>query len=190
MGPENPDPYVFYIADARTDVKPQNWEFVNPLSPGTVTADIKTRWDARMGTVGSGYSIGQKVTKNMAPYWEVSLRNTSIPDLLQFDMLFITNHRNTRFAPAEREKLRKLVDAGGIVWIEDCGGLRVDAANPFFKERPREAAEVVSAFSSTVNAVAPIADRVRAKLAAAAKARRSEENAARPKRTRARPRNP
>jgi len=58
---------------------------------------------------------------------------------------------------------------------------RLDAANPLFKERSREAEELVSAISSTVNAVAPIADRLRAKLTAAAKARRAEQNAARPK---------
>jgi len=46
-GPENPDPFVFYIADARSDVKPQNWELINPLAPTQVTADVKARWDAR-----------------------------------------------------------------------------------------------------------------------------------------------
>ena len=57
---------------------------------------------------------------------------------------------------------------------------RLDAANPLFKERSREAEALVSAISSIVNAVAPIADRLRAKLAAAATARRAEQKAARP----------
>lgn len=135
-GPENPDPFVFYIADARTDVKPQNWELVNPLAPPTVTADVKARWDARMGGVDrSGYAPGQKVTKNMAAYWEVSLSKASVTELLQYDLLFITNHRVTAFSPQEREKLRKLVDAGGVVWIEDCGNMRNHPLRPFFLDQ-------------------------------------------------------
>ena len=65
---------------------------------------------------------------------------------------------------------------------------RLDAANPLFRERSREAEELVSAISATVNAVAPIADSLRAKLAAAAKSRRAEYEAARPKGRRRRPR--
>lgn len=57
---------------------------------------------------------------------------------------------------------------------------RLDAANPLFKERSRETEGVVTAISSIVNAVAPIAERVRAKLAAGAAARRAEQKAARP----------
>ncbi|MES2462954.1 MAG: DUF4159 domain-containing protein, partial [Armatimonadota bacterium] len=132
-GAENPDPFVFYIADARTDVKPQNWDLINPLAPATVTSEILTRWTIR----NSGlipFQLGQKITKNMAPYWEVSLNNTSLADLLQYDLLFITNHRDVSFTPAEREKLRKLVDGGGIVWIEDCGNMRIRPGGTFFLE--------------------------------------------------------
>ena len=57
---------------------------------------------------------------------------------------------------------------------------RLDAANPLFKERSREAEGLVSAISSIVNVVAPIAERVRAKLAAGAAARRAEQKVARP----------
>ena len=65
---------------------------------------------------------------------------------------------------------------------------RLDAANPLFRERSREAEDLVSAISSTVNAVAPIAASLRVKLAAAAAARRAEGNAARPSRNRSGPR--
>ena len=133
-GPENPDPYIFYIAEARADVKPQNWEFVNPLSPATVTNEQKARWDARVGG-DSGYTIGQKVEKNMAAYWEVNLTDTPLTDLLQFDLLFITNHRTVALTPADREKLRKLVDAGGIVWLEDCGNMRIGTKDGMGKYR-------------------------------------------------------
>jgi hypothetical protein len=46
---------------------------------------------------------------------------------------------------------------------------RLDAANPLFKERSREAEGVVAAVSSTVNATAPAADRLRARRAASGK---------------------
>jgi hypothetical protein len=132
-GAENPDPFVFYIADARADVKPQNWDLINPLAPSTVTAEILTRWTIRNSNQ-IPFQLGQKITKDMAPYWEVSLNNTTLADLLQYDLLFITNHRDTGFTPSEREKLRKVVDGGGIVWIEDCGNMRIRPGGPFFLE--------------------------------------------------------
>ncbi len=131
-GPENPDPFVFYIADDRTDVKPLDWEFVNPFAPKSVTQTELSRWAAR--DPRNGYQLGQKVTKDMAAYWEVDLQKTPLEDLLRYDLLFITNHRITGFSPVEREKLRKLIDAGGIVWIEDCGNMRVDPTGPFVTE--------------------------------------------------------
>lgn len=52
---------------------------------------------------------------------------------------------------------------------------RLDAANPLFKERSREAESLVAAISSTVNLAAPAADRLRARHAAAVEARRDEQ---------------
>nr|WP_309690783.1 hypothetical protein [Armatimonas sp.] len=134
-GTENTDPFIFYIADTRADLKPQNWEFINPLSPKVVTNDVAARWTARSGGVGQQYQAGQQVTKNMAAYWEVPLTDTPIQDLLQFDLLFITNHRLTRMTAIDREKLRKLVDAGGVLWLEDCGNMRMDPSGPLFLDQ-------------------------------------------------------
>jgi hypothetical protein len=137
-GAENPDPHVFSIADARQDIKPQNWEFINPLAPKTVSTEIYNRWsNPATGRDRSArrYQIGQAVTKDMAAYWEVSLAKTSLADLVQFDLLFITNHRLVSFSPGDREKLRKMVDAGGVLWIEDCGRMRTSASGPFFLEQ-------------------------------------------------------
>lgn len=108
-GAENPDPHLFYIADQRTDIKPAGWTLENPLAPATVTTDIYSRWSDTGGRdPGHKYTVGQKVTKDMAAYWEVSLTNASETELLQYDVLFITNHRRTRLSPADREKLRKV----------------------------------------------------------------------------------
>lgn len=132
-GQENPDPYVFQIADQRKDVKPVGWEFVNPLAPRVVTQDIRTRWLAR--DPNNPYTLGAQITKDMAAYWEVSLTQTSITDLLQFDVLLLTTHRSVRFLPTDREKLRKLSDGGGMLWMDDCGGMRLSPQGPFFLEQ-------------------------------------------------------
>ena len=134
-GPENTDPHLFYIADSLSEVKPQNWDLVNPLAPPTVTAEIFSRWSAPGARdPGNPYQLGQKVTKNMAAYWEVPLSAVNESDLLKFDLLFITHHRRFRLSPSEREKLRKAVDAGAVIWVEDCGNMRTDATAPFFLE--------------------------------------------------------
>src|SRR5204863_7230703 len=44
---ENAVPYVFYVMDKRTDLKPGGWEFVNPLAPSNLTGDIVQRWTCR-----------------------------------------------------------------------------------------------------------------------------------------------
>src|SRR5579859_5047174 len=43
-GSENPDPYVYYVLDSRTDLKPLGLEFVNPLAPPVITGSIYDRW--------------------------------------------------------------------------------------------------------------------------------------------------
>jgi hypothetical protein len=70
----------------------------------------------------------------MAAYWEVSLTKASEAELIQYDVLFITNHRQMRLSPQDREKLRKVVDAGGVVWLDDCGGMRFRPEGRFFLE--------------------------------------------------------
>ena len=135
-GPENPDPHVFYIADSRQDLKPANWELVNPLAPKTVTSDIYARW-SQPGTgrdQANPYKVGQQVTKDMACYWEVKLSSASVADLAQFDLLFVTNHRTVFLTPEDREKLRKVVDAGAVLWMEDCSRMRLHPRAPFFLE--------------------------------------------------------
>ncbi|MDH7570387.1 MAG: hypothetical protein QHJ73_12475, partial [Armatimonadota bacterium] len=140
---ENADPHVFYILDARTDLKPRGWELVNPLAPRVVDEKIQKRW-ADLDPQHP-YTVGQAVTKNMACYWEVYLSETPLEDLLQFDLIFVTSHigkdgngpgkfgptpTNVEFLPEDREKLAKLVDMGGIVWLEDCWLMRIEKNIP------------------------------------------------------------
>ena len=150
--PENSDPYVFYVLDKREDLKPYGWELINPLAPKTVSPEIAYRWNYRdRRDPLNPYYVGQPVTKNMACYWEVLLSEVSVEDLLQFDLVFITNHRFTTFSPQDLEKLRRFVDAGGRLWIDDCAGFRIADNNfitplQFANDGPRGTAVVVDPY--------------------------------------------
>jgi hypothetical protein len=134
--PTNADPYVFYNLERRQDLRPPSWEFENPLAPGTVTPEIKARWDAIVsGTGQPQYQLGQRLTKNMAAYWEVDLAKLSSKAITQYDVLLI--HAPNAFSdplslnPEEREKLRAFMDAGGILWFDKATLQTMDPINGF-----------------------------------------------------------
>jgi len=144
--PENPDPHVFYVAEKRSDLKPIGVEFINPLAPNVITGSIYQRWLNRVrtgtnisdpafiaGTPQSQlFQVGQKVTKNMGAYWEVNLDSVTPDNLKQFDILFLHSHRTRAvFSSLQKEKLRKFVEAGGTLWMENCGQFSIDNNSPF-----------------------------------------------------------
>ncbi len=137
-GPENPDPFVFYVLENRSDLKPLGFHFVNPLAPPVITPAIYQRWLKRVITgpdpafgPNSPFQIGAPVTPNMGAYWEVNLDQVTAQQLKQFNLIFIHSHvANATFTPQEREKLRKYVDGGGTLWVEDCGGFTINPAAP------------------------------------------------------------
>lgn len=140
--PEDTAPHLFYLLDQRTDLKPRGWILQNPLAPSTVTQAIHDRWVKSGGNPkgidplvshGLRYQVGSAVSKDMAAYWEVNLVQTPLKDLLKFDMLFISSHTDGEsFSPQEQEKLRKLVEAGGVVWLDDCWKFRIADSGRFF----------------------------------------------------------
>lgn len=152
-GPENPDPHFFYVLDSRTDMKPAGIEYVNPLAPAVISGTIYERWRNRVvlplnpqtrrgdpafppgnqtTPESQAFQVGARVTKNMGAYWEVNLDEVSSEDLSQFHLLFIHSHKpNTNFSYAQLEKLRRFVDAGGTLWVENCGGFTFAATSPF-----------------------------------------------------------
>gem|GEM_PF-3385143 len=132
--PENAVPYTFYMLDRRTDLKPAGWEFVNPLAPSTVTGTIRQRWLARDSSsidatlANPAFALGAPLTKNIGAYWEVNLDTIALTDLKQFDIVLLAYHTSTTaFSPNEREILRKYVDAGGTIWLEDEGGFDIQS---------------------------------------------------------------
>lgn len=142
-GSENPDPHLFYVVDSRTDLRPAGMEFVNPLAPPSITSDIYQRWRARQrgatdpafvaGTEQSrAFQVGSPVTKNMGAYWEVNIDSLSAEDLAQFDLLFLHCHKpNVAFNAEQKAKLRRFMDAGGTLWIDQCGGFTFSRGAPF-----------------------------------------------------------
>jgi hypothetical protein len=131
--PTNADPYVFYNLERRNDLKPSGWEFENPLASGTITPDMQARWDAIYAGLGLGpgpFVAGQKLGKNMAPYWEVYLSRISTTTLGQFDVLMIHAPTGIALNSLDREKLRNFIDAGGILWFDKSAANAVDGFNP------------------------------------------------------------
>lgn len=104
-------PYVFFIMGQREDMKPQGWTFVNPLAGGT---------DAY---------------KNTAAYWIVPLAQTTIENLAKFDVLYMSAKQpDVVFPMSERDKLRRFVDGGGCLWVDNGGGMSfsTETAEAFF----------------------------------------------------------
>ncbi len=118
----NAAPYPFYVLNNRTDVRPPDLTLVNPLAPTSVTAAILNRWTPVSGT--APYTLGQTVTPDMAPYWEVPLNSVSDNELAQFNVLYLEASGPggaVTFGPALDEKLRRFVDNGGQLIVEYAG---------------------------------------------------------------------
>jgi hypothetical protein len=90
------DVYTFYAMDRRTDLKPLGLSFRNPFAPA--------------GT-----------TRNQAAYWLVDVRRLNDNQLARYRILLIsrTSWGGRDGMTAEiREKLRRFVDAGGVLWVD------------------------------------------------------------------------
>lgn len=113
-------PFMFYIMEQRLDIKPAGWEFYNPLAPSlTIAVD---------GTI-------TKIDKDMPEYWRVDV-SSPLEDLMKMDVLLIpaqTALSFPRLAGNARDKLRKYVDGGGTLIIDNQGSAAFpDGANEFF----------------------------------------------------------
>lgn len=101
---------IFYLLDMRTDLKPPGWSFDNPLAPG-------------------GPATG--LSRSDPVYWQVDL--SADPDLSRMHVLYLPAHGTVRLTPQQREALRKFVDGGGVLWIDNEGtGGQLDFSDTFF----------------------------------------------------------
>lgn len=102
-----PSPYTFYMMDQRFDLKPAGWKLINPIAE-------------------AGY-------QNTNPaYWYVYITDP-LNDLTRFDTLLVQlacggtvigppgdNVNGAEFTALGSENLRKFVDGGGVLWIEQA----------------------------------------------------------------------
>ena len=55
--------------------------------------------------------------------WVTDLSTLTLAELLDYNLVFISNHLPTAFSDTDRDKLEQWVGAGGTVWIDDCGNM-------------------------------------------------------------------
>lgn len=87
------DVYTFYAMDRRTDLKPLGLVFRNPY--------------AQAGT-----------TRNQANYWLVDVGRLNDAQLARYQILLISRTNWGGMTAEIREKLRRFVDGGGVLWID------------------------------------------------------------------------
>ncbi|MCS6923540.1 MAG: hypothetical protein NZM10_04090, partial [Fimbriimonadales bacterium] len=87
------DVYTFYALDRRTDLKPLGLTFRNPFAPS--------------GT-----------TRNQADYWVVDVSRLTDVQLSRYQILLLSRTSWREMTPAIRERLRRFVDGGGMLWVE------------------------------------------------------------------------
>jgi hypothetical protein len=87
------DVYTFYAMDRRTDLKPLGLSFRNPFAPA--------------GT-----------TRNQAAYWLVDVSRLNDNQLARYRILLISRTSWAGMTVEIREKLRRFVDGGGVLWVD------------------------------------------------------------------------
>lgn len=123
--PGNPTPYVLFNLDSNKTIKPGGWNFTNPSAPTRVTPEIKARWDAINAVFGGGASanVGDPITKRNAAFWELRLSTASESQLAQYDFLVFPVRGFVQLNSLEREKLRRFMESGGVLWVDFQSGV-------------------------------------------------------------------
>ena len=112
-------PYAFYELDSRTDIKPGEWDILNPLAFSTLSGAGFQRWSGNSGASTDGYfAQNAPLAKNMAPYWEADLSVISDDDLRKMDIALLPLSGPIQLTDVERERLIRFVDGGGVLWVE------------------------------------------------------------------------
>lgn len=122
-------PYAFFNLDSNSTIKPAGWNFVNPTASSFISPAAAARWSAITGTAIAPYT---PISKRNAPYWEVRLSSLTDEQLGQYDILLVAPSEFVSLNTAERNKLRKFADQGGILWVDLAGLPRaIDTINNF-----------------------------------------------------------
>ena len=89
---------LFYLLDSLVGMKPSGWVLENPFA-----------------TTKRGTTI--KYEKRQPEYWYVDLN--SARDLSRMQVLYLTAQGRVDLDDDDREKLRRFVDSGGVLWIDN-----------------------------------------------------------------------
>jgi hypothetical protein len=127
--PLNGAPHVWGNLDRDNSIRPASWTFVNPRANTSLTQTLRDRWNAL--TAGGAPALNTRLSKRTGAYWEVSLANSSDDVLADFDVLLLPVTAGLQLNPLERERLRKFIDQGGILWVDiQTSANYIDVANP------------------------------------------------------------
>lgn len=122
-------PHVWFNLDSNKTVKPAGWTFVNPHATAMLSTEAeRSRWerveDSLVPTPPNAYripgvnQIPLRLSKRTAPYWEVPIGKMTDAQVADYDVLLVSPAFGAQLNPAEREKLRRFVDKGGVLWID------------------------------------------------------------------------
>lgn len=137
--PVSAAPYAWFNLDSNKTVKPAGWTFVNPHGKSVMDAAEKARWVAIETSLDphpniyKSQGIPTRYSKRNAAYWEARIGQMSDSQIADYDVLLVSPVYNARLSPSEREKLRRFVDKGGVLWIDPSALAinSIDLANSF-----------------------------------------------------------
>ncbi len=119
-------PHVWFNVDSNTALKPAGWNIYNPLATGVLTPQAATFFSAIYADTPAA---GIEQTKRMAGYWWLDVAGMTDDDMGQLDVgLLQVTTPNLQVKPGDRERLRRFVDKGGVLWIDLAFG-SFDQAN-------------------------------------------------------------
>lgn len=109
-------PFVWFNLDSNTALKPAGWNFYNPLAPGWLDASETAFFSARYANTPAA---GTALSKRTVRYWWLNVADLSDDDFAQLDVAVLqVTKGNLDVNPSDREKLRRFVDKGGVLWID------------------------------------------------------------------------
>ena len=109
-------PFVWFNLDSNTALKPAGWNFYNPLAPGWLDASERPFFNARFANTPAA---GTAVNKRSVRYWWTNVSDLTDDNFSQLDVALLqVTTPNLTVSPSDREKLRRFVDKGGVLWVD------------------------------------------------------------------------
>jgi hypothetical protein len=115
-------PHVWFNLDSNRGLKPAGWNFYNPLAQGSLTSERQVFFGSSAANcVGmSGVPVANTpLNKRTVGYWWLNVNELSDEDISQIDVGLLQISRPlVQVRPDDRERLRRFVDKGGLLWID------------------------------------------------------------------------